>query len=934
MFIVKKTTMTLLALLTIIVMLLTPIYDSAGLSAVNFPSESMSENINTPFTASEPNPIPNQGAEPVVTWSSFPSPPEQSLAYTSIEFTDINLDGKIDIVAGYDSMGILIWVGNGNGVWNAFVSPTSASKYNDITIGDINNDGKPDIVAVGTTGIEVWSGDASGSWTGANTGLPINGEYFAVTLADIDLDGNLDIIAGTQGQIFVKKGVQVYLGDGNGAWTSGDASMPDNGKYYGVSTGDFNLDGKPDIAAASNNGVDVWEGDGSGNWTLRDNGLASSDSFSDIKFSDFNLDGELDIVASGSNNNGVTVWNGNGVGSWVMTFDLPLTGTYTGVEIADINIDGYMDIISSSTTTNEVAWSGDGSDRWFLQNSGLSSSSHSTDLSIADVNNDARVDMGLIDTNGSIILWRSSVSRTVNTWDVFNAPPSSANIRDIEVFDINQDARMDISYATASNGIEIWTGDGTGTWTNFTAPTTLREFYSLKAVDFDHDGNMDLVATSDRGIYAWSGDGIGTWTSRRNGLPTFSPYLGLAVADFNDDGNLDIVAGADGGGITVWNGNGVGSWVMTFNLPFTGSYYDVTFGDVNHDGNIDIIAADNGIRVFLGDGNDGWIESSAGLPDTTNSYKAVEIDDIDNDGDMDIIGADNITNGVKVWMGDGTGSWTFDSLVTGTLSRGLGLADIDIDGKTDISSGSNGSDTGISCYTQDGGPWTSVSDGLPQTGEFFSIELADINIDGRVDIITADSLAPKIWVGNYSVPSSTYDIDVSMVAAGDWVFVSFPITASGDALTIFDDAAWSSGTTDWDRLYWYDPTDAADHWKSYNKAHAALGIIEDMPLINNTMGLWMHLTASDGALTIGSGAAPTATTISLKAGWNMVGYPSTTETYTAQALMDDSGGLVTRIERFNASAVYDIEVMPASDTFLIGQAYWVYSASAYDWVIP
>ena len=182
-------------------------------------------------------------------------------------------------------------------------------------------------------------------------------------------------------------------------------------------------------------------------------------------------------------------------------------------------------------------------------------------------------------------------------------------------------------------------------------------------------------------------------------------------------------------------------------------------------------------------------------------------------------------------------------------------------------------------------------------------------------------------------PVLTYDIPIF---AG-WQFVSFPITATGDILTVFDDAAWSSGTTDWDRIYWYDPLDNADHWKSYNKNSAALGLVQDMPPIDNTMGFWINInsTGGDNVLTVGSGYDPSGTTINLVAGWNMVGFPSQTEGYTAGDLKADSGGIVTSIERFNAAATpYLMEVMPDADAFVIGQAYWVYSTGVYDWVIP
>ncbi len=196
---------------------------------------------------------------------------------------------------------------------------------------------------------------------------------------------------------------------------------------------------------------------------------------------------------------------------------------------------------------------------------------------------------------------------------------------------------------------------------------------------------------------------------------------------------------------------------------------------------------------------------------------------------------------------------------------------------------------------------------------------------------TQSNVRPTIGEGASLVP---YDIDVSMASASGWVFVSFPITATGDVLTVFDDAGWSGGITDWDIIQWYDPSDNEDRWKTYNKAQFAAGITQDMPNIDNTMGVWVHLTANDDLLRVGEGQDPSGTTVNLVAGWNMVGFPSQIEGHTAGDLKIDSGGLVTSIERFNDAAAYDMEIMPDGDMFLIGQAYWVYSTGVYAWVIP
>ena len=187
---------------------------------------------------------------------------------------------------------------------------------------------------------------------------------------------------------------------------------------------------------------------------------------------------------------------------------------------------------------------------------------------------------------------------------------------------------------------------------------------------------------------------------------------------------------------------------------------------------------------------------------------------------------------------------------------------------------------------------------------------------------TKSSVAPSVGGGP---PPITYDISVSL----GWSFLSYPVTASGSVITVFDD---NGGDTTWDRIYWWDPIDMADHWKSYNKNYPGT---QDMPNVNNEMGFWINITdvGSDGFLSV-LGNNPTGTVITLAIGWNLVGFPATVEGYTAGDLKTDSVGMVTRIEWYNDAAAYDIEPMPDGDAFQIGQAYWVYSTGFYPWFIP
>ncbi len=192
---------------------------------------------------------------------------------------------------------------------------------------------------------------------------------------------------------------------------------------------------------------------------------------------------------------------------------------------------------------------------------------------------------------------------------------------------------------------------------------------------------------------------------------------------------------------------------------------------------------------------------------------------------------------------------------------------------------------------------------------------------------TQSNVEPTIGTG---APPVNYDVDTSAAVAGDWVFVSFPITASGDVLTVLDDANWGNGDTTWETICWYDPTEV-DHWKTYDKAQFAAGIAQDMPNVNNAMGMWVKLTTAGALLTVGQGQEPTSTGISLDAGWNLVGYPAQDDsTYDVLDLKTATGA--SMVEGYGAGP-YGIVTLADNYVLQRGEAYWVYVGVGGTWTV-
>ena len=108
--------------------------------------------------------------------------------------------------------------------------------------------------------------------------------------------------------------------------------------------------------------------------------------------------------------------------------------------------------------------------------------------------------------------------------------------------------------------------------------------------------------------------------------------------------------------------------------------------------------------------------------------------------------------------------------------------------------------------------------------------------------------------------------------------------------------------------------------------------LNDLNSIDNTMGVWLHVTdVGDGYLTV-SGDAPTSTAIPLSAGWNLVSYPASSSSVMNAAGLPSS---VTKIGQYDSAATYLVSEVAdwTANSFVPGNAYWIYSTADTTWTV-
>ena len=222
---------------------------------------------------------------------------------------------------------------------------------------DFNRDGRPDLVT-GTGDVDTLTVLLTG---GPAISLPLPGYLDALRVADVNGDGNPDVVYSAGGSPAV---IGVYLGDGRGGFVN---ALTDSGirvRFFAV--GDLNRDGRPDIVClgpdtAYNPMLQVRLGRGDGTFAAPITSVPLPDSPLGIVLADVNRDGRLDAVTMLSGRY-ARVWFGNGDGgltvanaSWTTSYPSTVIAQF---DIADVNHDGYVDIVAPEWGQMAVAFGG------------------------------------------------------------------------------------------------------------------------------------------------------------------------------------------------------------------------------------------------------------------------------------------------------------------------------------------------------------------------------------------------------------------------------------------------------------------------------------------------------------------------------------------------------------------------------------------------
>ncbi len=376
-----------------------------------------------------------------------------------VSMVDLNGDGKLDMVHGGSTTattGLYVRMGNGDGTFGNSTGYQGyfAERY---VVADVNGDGKLDALGYGNTGgnISVIYGNGDGSF-GAMTVLnPLVGavakSVTGISVGDFNGDGRVDIAAiMADSSDHGTNSFGIYYGNGNGTFAAG-ASLSVGGVTSNstFTVGDYNNDGIDDIVVNNAVGGFISTLIGKNSGISRQSEFRySTDASTGVAAGDFNGDGILDIAVNYQSTNTLSIGLGNGDGTFQAAISIIGSDTdYTSLTVGDLNGDGILDIVSSDYNNNRISiFVGNGNGQFSISSTyALGASAFNRAATIADIDGDGSMEL-VIGRNGGtafILNQNDSYSTQMATLNL----NSQANARGVLSYldEIDQRVREELS---------------------------------------------------------------------------------------------------------------------------------------------------------------------------------------------------------------------------------------------------------------------------------------------------------------------------------------------------------------------------------------------------------------------------------------------------------------------------------------------------------
>ncbi|MBL8726450.1 MAG: VCBS repeat-containing protein [Planctomycetes bacterium] len=583
----------------------------------------------------------------------------------------------------------------------------------------------------------------------------------AVQLADLDVDGDLDLLV-TLARQAAPRDIEVRLlrNDGTGTFTAAATLVWPAIVDARAVVGDLDGDGDLDLVAArhdaANQPLPLLVLSHDGNFGFQPAAATTPGTAAkDVALADLEGDGDLDLVVVDASAQVLAWYNtaGNFGGG------LLWAGPARTVFGADCDGDLDVDLIAQSSTGAIT----------LLRNLGGTFSAQTVTTGgttagqrpePADFDGDGATDLGML-VDGELRILRNDGAGNFTAERLCGATGFS-------IGDADLDGRDDVLLALGTDGSGgIAIARGAAGRMAYDAALQSRNHVALAtsgtteaAADLDRDGRVDWIQSIDYGVLVRRNHGAGNWSTTQ--LQTARQRAMACPADLDGDGDLDLVclASSQPGGIQVFRHDpGFQFTPLPLQFGLTGRSIDV--GDFDGDGRDDVlvIASDNSVQLLRSSGTGAFATPSTLFVGMHSSARP-GIWDWEGDGDLDILVVTGFPYCGLLLTNDGAGNFSTAASCTFAPPLGWGavlqmqIADFDGDGDADLFLYSYGGGTILLDLA---GTFVPVQVLQGATGSsLWKPLLADWDDDGDVDILQLGGTA-QLWlnVGNGTFVDAT-----------------------------------------------------------------------------------------------------------------------------------------------------------------------------------
>lgn len=714
---------------------------------------------------------------------------------------DLNGDGRLDLISvNQSSMDVSVYFGGAAGSFTPGGRFAAGSYPGSVASGDFDGDGLPDL-AVGNINprnspFSALPGYVAilknlGNGTFGSPALLTAGYFpLAVTLADFDLDGHLDVATANASELPYAIGgdVSLFLGRGDGTFVTHGRFGAGSSQSFpeAIATADFNDDGRPDIVVPNGEGL----------YVLLNRGVvadADDDHLPDDSDPCTDTDGDglgdpgfssntcpLDNCQRAANPTQADA-DSDGLGDTCDGCPLDPLNDADADGVCD-DVDNCLGLANPGQENSDADDPGDACDPCVDSDGDGFGNPDAGGGSCPDDNCPRTANPDQHDTDGDgfgdaceppqargiflPLAYPAGDRPTGVTYGDFNADGN----RDMAVIDLGPERDYGPGEA------RVFLGDGKGTFMETARLSTGTTPIALVAADLDHDGLLDLAVTNrssgDLSVFLGHGDGSFETLPRQEAGP-YSDEIG--VGDLNGDSNLDLAVVNLARGISLLIGLGDGTFRQA-GLVSMGNPSNVIVADINADGRLDLVASNGAywnVLTFLGKG-DGTFEEPK-VVDLGTTVTSMAAGDFDEDGKIDLAVIEYYVERIAILIGDGQGNFASSPYwmpSTGYAPQSIGLGDFDGDGHQDLA------------VTNYGGPAVEILPGLGN-GRFGyahpvnpgegpgGIDVGDANNDGWDDLAVANALSDNVFVllshGDFTfgLPARQLDVGYSSSLAID-----------------------------------------------------------------------------------------------------------------------------------------------------------------------